>query len=295
MEIAISKALQSISNPFLNAIMLFLTEFGDELFFIAVAVILYWCINKRYAFQFLTVYFAGQVCVEVLKLTLARPRPFTYDGIVSIGEKTHGFSFPSGHSNSIANISTQLSIKTKKPSVIISGIFLTLVVMFTRIYLGQHFLTDTLVGCAIGVVVAFLATFLFKFVKNNEEVIGYALAPVAIILTTVFAFTGIANKGMMIMLSVVSAFSIGYAVEKRFVKYDVKSDRWWKYVVKVIIGIAVIFAIKEGFKALIPLDFIADGYGKYLLEMLVKEFLRYFLLTFTATLAMPALFKACKL
>ncbi len=295
MEIAINQALQSFSNGFLDNLMLVLTEFGDDLIFIAIAVLLYWCINKRYAFQFLSVYFAGQACVEIIKMSVARPRPFNYDGVVSIGEKTHGFSFPSGHSHSIANISTQLSLKTKKWYVIVIGAFMTLTVMFTRIYLGQHFLTDTLVGMAIGVVAAIGVTYLFRFVGDKEEVIGYVLFPIAVILTLVFAFTGIANKGMMVMFGTVSAFSLGYALEKKFVKYDVKSNKWWKYLVKVIIGVAVVFAIKEGFKALIPLSSMAEGYGKYLVEMLIKEFLRYFLLTFTAAVGMPLLFKATKL
>lgn len=295
MEIAINQALQSVSNPFLNGLMLVLTELGDDILFIAVAVLLYWCINKRYAFQFLSVYFAGQACVELIKATVARPRPFNYDGVVSIGDKTHGYSFPSGHSHSISNISTQLSIKTKKWYIILVGAILTAIVMFTRIYLGQHFLTDTLVGCAIGVGVAFLVTYLFKFVGDKEEIIGYILFPIAIILALVFAFTGIANKGMMVMFGTVSAFAIGYALEKKFVNYNVKSDKWWKYIVKVVIGVAIVFAIKEGFKALIPLSLMSEGYGKYLVEMLVKEFARYFLLTFTAAFAMPALFKATKL
>ncbi|MBE5732279.1 MAG: phosphatase PAP2 family protein [Clostridiales bacterium] len=296
MELAFSQALQSIANPFLNGLMLFFTEFGDDLIFIAVAVLLYWCINKRYAFQFLTVYFAGQACVEIIKSTVARPRPFTHKGkVISIGEQTHGYSFPSGHSHSIANMATQLAIKTKKWYVIVPGVFLTVIVMFSRIYLGQHYLSDTLVGMTIGVGIAFLVTFLFKFVGDKEEIIGYILAPVAIILTLVFAFTGIANKGMMIMFGTVSAFAISYALEKKFVKYNVKSDKWWKYIVKVLIGVAVVFAIKEGFKAIIPLSSIENGYAKDLVEMLVKEFLRYFLLTFVAGVAMPALFKAIKL
>ena len=167
--------------------------------------------------------------------------------------------------------------------------------MFSRIYLGQHYLSDTLVGMAIGVAMAFLVTFLFKFVGDKEEIIGYVLAPIAIILAFVFAFANIGSKGLMVMFGTVSAFAISYALEKKYVKYNVKSDKWWKYIVKVVIGIAVIFAIKEGFKAIIPISTIENEYGKMLVEMLVKEFLRYFLLAFTAGVAMPALFKALKL
>ena len=295
MEIAINQALQSLSCPFLDSIMLVLTEAGDDLLFIAVAAILYWCIDKRYAFKFLTVYFAGQACVEVLKNSFARPRPFTHEGVISIGEETHGYSFPSGHSHSIANISTQLSIKTKKWYVILTGAVLTAIVMFSRIYLGQHYLTDTLVGCAIGVAVAFGVSYLFNFIADKEEVIAYVLFPLALVLALVFGFTGIANKGMMVMFGTVSAFAIGYVMEKKFVSYNVKSDKWWKYLLKVVIGVALVLAVKEGVKALIPLSSMAEGYGKYIVEMLVKEFLRYFLLTFTAAFAMPALFKVCKL
>ena len=295
MEIAINQALQSIANPFLNGLMLALTELGDDILFIAVAVLLYWCIDKRYAFKFLTVYFVGQACVEVIKTTVARPRPFTQEGVISIGEQTHGFSFPSGHSHSISNISTQLSIKTKKWYVILTGALLTAIVMFSRVYLGQHYLTDTLVGCAIGVAVAFGGSYLFKFVADKEEIVAYVMFPLAVILALVFGFTGIANKGLMVMLGTVSAFALGYVLEKKFVAYNVKSNKWWKYIVKVAIGVAIVFAIKEGFKALIPLSAMEEGYGKYLVEMLLKEYLRYFLLTFAAAFAMPALFKVCKL
>lgn len=294
MEIAINQALQSLSTPFLDNLMLILTEMGDDLLFIAVGAILYWCIDKRYAFQFLTVYFAGQACVEGLKNLVARPRPFTQDGVISIGDETHGFSFPSGHSHSIANMSTQLSIKTKKWYVILAGAILTLTVMFTRIYLGQHYLTDTLVGMAIGVGIAFLVSYLFSFVKNEEK-IAYVMFPLAVVLALVFGFTGLANKGMMVMFGTVSAFSLGYVLEKKYVGYNVNSGKWWKYALKLIIGIALVLAVKEGVKALIPLSSMAEGYGKYLVEMLVKEFLRYFLLAFTAAFAMPALFKKLKI
>ena len=285
MEIVINQALQSIANPILNSIMLVLTELGDDLLFIAVGAILYWCIDKRYAFKFLTVYFAGQACVETLKNVVARPRPFTQKGVISIGEETHGFSFPSGHSHSIANMSTQLSIKTKKWYVILIGAVLTATVMFTRLYLGQHYLTDTLVGCAIGVGIAFGISYLFDFIGQKEEKIAYVMFPIAVICALVFGFTGIANKGMMIMFGTVSAFSLGYVLEKKYVGYNVKSDKWWKYAIKVIIGVALVLAVKEGVKALIPLSSITNEYWYKVVEMLVKEFFRYFLLTFTAAFA----------
>lgn len=283
MEIAINQALQTLSNPFLDGLMQVFTEVGGKLIFLLVAIILYLCIDKKYAYQFVNVFFIGHTCVELTKLCIARPRPYTYDGVLSIGEETLGYSFPSGHTNSISNLSTQLSLKTKNKWVIIIGAILTLVVMFTRVYLGQHFLTDVLVGLLYGVGFAFLFTKLWSFLKDKEESLSYVTVPICLIIAILGCVFGFANKDFLVILGAYSAFSLGYVLEKHFVKYEVKSDKKYKYVIRTVITLVIVLTIKEGMKLLpITNDFI-------------MEFVRYFLIGIVAVFLMPALFKKIKI
>ena len=39
--------LESIRNPFLDALMQFFTYFGEELLFIVLALAVFWCVDKR--------------------------------------------------------------------------------------------------------------------------------------------------------------------------------------------------------------------------------------------------------
>ena len=98
--------LQTLSNPVLDYIMLGLTQLGSEILFLVAAVILYWCVDKKFAFRFMNVYILGVSLNEGLKAIIRRPRPFVAhpDEIRSIGDPTHGYSMPSGHSQSIANV-----------------------------------------------------------------------------------------------------------------------------------------------------------------------------------------------
>lgn len=283
MEIVINEALQKLSSPFLDGVMQVLTEVGGKLIFLLVAIILYLCIDKKYAYQFVNVFFIGHMSVEVTKLCVSRPRPYTYDSVISIGEETSGYSFPSGHTHSIANLSTQLSIKTKNKWVIIVGAVLTLLVMFTRVYLGQHFLSDVLVGLLYGVVIAFAFTKLWALLKDKEEYISFVAVPLCIIVAVVTYLLGVANKDFLVILGAYSAFSLGYLLEKRFICYEVKSDKKYKYVLRTIITLVIVLAIKEGMK-LLPIT-----------DLFITEFVRYFIIGFTAVFLMPALFKKIKI
>lgn len=284
--------LQSGSVKFLDYLMLILTQLGDELVFLLVGIVIYWCIDKRYAFKLVNVFLCCSVVINGIKAAVKRPRPFNkYEGSVrSIGSKTGGYSFPSGHSASITNLSTQAYLKLRKTDcankVLIGSIVVSFIVMFSRLYLGQHYLTDVLTGAAIGIGSAVLFSYLFEFLGDSEHKMVYVVFPlcviVAIIILAVGTFDG--AEDVIKVAGGYAAFTLGYYIEKRFVCYDVKSGKAWKYIVKVAVGAAVAFAIKEGLKAVFPAD-----------NLFLIGFLRYFLLAAWATLGAPALFKAVKI
>ena len=119
-ELGIIKAIQSLRTPFFDGFMKIVTVLGDEMLFTVVVAVVFWCFNKRFGYKLINVYLIGCSIIEGMKVLVGRARPYTYDGVTSVGEKTGGYSFPSGHSHSIANLSTQISQKVKKTSVTIS-------------------------------------------------------------------------------------------------------------------------------------------------------------------------------
>ena len=66
---------ESIRNPVLDTLMLILTEFGNEVLFIAVGMIMFWCIDKKQGYFVLLTGFFGVYVNQFLKITCRIPAP----------------------------------------------------------------------------------------------------------------------------------------------------------------------------------------------------------------------------
>lgn len=284
-EVSIIQHIQNIRSTFLDGLFLIVTNLGAEIFFIVVAVVFFWCVDKRYGYKMMNVFILGAACMEGLKNIVKRPRPFTHDGIESVGEKTSGDSFPSGHSHAISNLSTQVYMKYRRREVLITGIIVSLIVAFSRLYLGQHFLTDVLAGLALGVCFATLFSMLFELLGDREEYVVLGVFPICIIVELVLVFTGAAAStgSVQDVLGAYAAITLGYFIEKRYVKCDVRAV-WYVQLIKVVAGLAIALGIKEGFKLFLPQS-----------VPILYNFLRYFITAFAAVVGIPALFKLTKL
>lgn len=292
-EADIIEALQEMSCGFTDLVNQGLSQFGTELAFLAVAVVLYWCIDKRYAYRFFNVYILGVAMTNFLKLGFKRTRPFNAypDKVHSIGDGETTYSFPSGHTESIASISALLTIEygKKHRSVPTVCAAITVLVMFSRMYLGQHYLSDVFCGLTAGVFFAIAFNALLSLFGDKEEWFLIPNILLSLVCVSVLAGIGAINgpSGADILKGVGAfvAFGIGYFVEKRYVKYDVTANRkWWTVALRLVIGLGVAIGIQQGFKSFLPKE-IAMLYC----------FLRYFLMAAWAALAAPALYKKLKI
>ena len=58
--------LESIRNPILDAIMSVVTMVGEETIFLAIALLIFWCLDKKRGYIFLLIGFVGITINQIL-------------------------------------------------------------------------------------------------------------------------------------------------------------------------------------------------------------------------------------
>jgi len=294
-EIKFIKNLQAAGNKFTDTLMHIVTQAGDEMFFMLIAVVLYWCISKKAGYKFLNVFAVGQIFVGGIKALVKRPRPYTLDGIEAIKAKTEGYSYPSGHSHNIVNITYQLSqyVKREKKNKLFRyfvgvGAVLSALVLFSRVYLGQHYPTDVISGALLGVLSAVLAGMAFDALKDREDLIFVVVFPLSVLLAFVVIIFGIDSAaGTVKVCGMYGSATLCYYLEKKFVRYEIPKFNFGKALRKIVLGLAVLLLVKEGLKPLFA-SFLTEGSVGF---MILHEYFRYFLLSACAILACPYIYK----
>ena len=140
----------------LDTIMRGLTSLGTLSVIVCVAAaVLVWCWRKRD-----TAAFSGLVGIIVLDETLKpllknifdRPRPTLFEKIPALDT----YSFPSGHAMAAVAMYGMIAVviarlaPSLKPWAYWGAAFLALLIGYSRVYLGAHWLTDVLAGYAAG-------------------------------------------------------------------------------------------------------------------------------------------------
>ncbi|MBI2045862.1 MAG: phosphatase PAP2 family protein [Parcubacteria group bacterium] len=121
-------------------------------FLVAVSIAL-WFFHKRvFIFPFLTSVAGAEVFTYLLKNIIARPRPEMAEVI------ENSFSFPSGHATIAVALYGFLAYilfrmcRTRKEKIVVSvaAVFIVLLIGFSRLYLGVHYVSDVIAGYLVG-------------------------------------------------------------------------------------------------------------------------------------------------
>ncbi|MDQ1251198.1 MAG: hypothetical protein QG646_267 [Euryarchaeota archaeon] len=191
--------LQSHGTPWFTFLMVLITTLGSYAFLVAITVIITFGIDFKRGFLLFQLLIWTSLATEMLKLLVAFPRPDFVDnrvlnleygvkntshfqgnghrGIFELPDKqvlkafriqegltVSSFGFPSGH----VSVTTALwggsaaIIDSKKVRLFTP--FIILIVAFSRIYLGRHFIGDVLGGAILGLIILFLFT---RFLKSS--------------------------------------------------------------------------------------------------------------------------------
>lgn len=177
---------QNLGNTFFNYIMLFFTflgEWGAVIIATCLGFIIYYAVKEKklnlyfsiglLVFGLVWIFLDGGPNPISIKNIVRRVRPYhVIDGFEKMMTSMHyklpsRYSFPSGHSYTAFFLATLLTLKYRKLGFVLYPI--ACLIVLSRIWLGAHYFTDTLVGSFIGALSAVGNYFLVKFIYKKLE------------------------------------------------------------------------------------------------------------------------------
>lgn len=291
--------LEDLRTPVGDLFFSLLTHLGEETLFIVFGLLFFWCINKMEGYYLLTVGLSGTVLNQFTKLLFRVPRPWVKDPEFTIVESARaeatGYSFPSGHTQSAVGIFAAVARWNRKTVVRVICIVLCVLVPLSRMYLGVHTLADVGVGALTALILVFgLYPVIQRAVKDPKAM--HILLGAMVLLSLVFlAFVNLysfpadvdadnlahGTKNAFTMLGCILGIWLTYVIEGRYIRFETKAV-WWAQIIKLVVGFALLLAIKSGLKA--PLSALMNG-------SYFADGLRYFLMTAFAGCIWPLTFR----
>ena len=287
--------LEKIRLPGLNELMLALTHLGEETTFLVLALIVFWCVDKKKGYLVMSVGFLGIMANQFMKLAFRVPRPWVLDPNFTILEQAReaaaGYSFPSGHTTVAVVAFISVGVTARRKVTAFVCVLLASLVGISRMYLGVHTPADVLAGALTSLILILLLQRV-PWSDLGMEILVAGMALLALGLLAFVSFfpfpadvdaqnldSGIKNAYTMI--GCMAGVLVVYHVEKKYVNFTTLAV-WWAQILKVILGLILVLAVKEGLR--IPLEMLIGA------EYPARA-LRYFLVVVTAGFLWPMSFR----
>ncbi len=291
--------LESLRNPVCDFLFSVITLLGEETVFMAVGMIIFWCIDKYQGYYLLTTGFLGTLINQFLKILCKIPRPWVKDPSFTIVESAReaatGYSFPSGHTQSSVGLFGGVARWNKDKTVRILAISACVLVPLSRMYLGVHTPLDVGVSILVALVLIFGAYPLFKKAQDCPRIMYMMLGTLTAISLAYLLFVELnrfpsdidphnlesARKNGYTLFGCMLGLIATYTVDVRYTKFETKA-LWWVQIIKVAGGIALVLLVKEVGR--FPIDAIFGGH-------LAGRAVRYFLMVLVGGVLWPMTFK----
>lgn len=295
------RLLESVRVPALDAFFSAVTYLGDELAFMALALLLFWCVDKRTGYYVFVVGLFGTLANQFLKILCRVPRPWVLDPGFTIVESARaaatGYSFPSGHTQNAVGTFGAIGLSAKRRWVNIACLALVLLVPFSRMYLGVHTPLD--VGAAFLMAAILLAAF-YPIFRSEEKTKGAMavssrgghcachrirllcqrhprrLCPRARRMRAILAHA-VKNAGTL--LGAIAGLLTVFLVDRKTLRFETHAPLLGQ-ILKFVLGLALVAGIKAALK---PLFYAVLPSG-------LADCLRYYLVVLLAGVVWPRTF-----
>lgn len=275
MELNLLLAIQSVANPFLDALFIGLTIFGEPLAAVAVLTIVYWLCDKETG-EYMAFSLLASLGVNGLVKNLCNfPRPIGQPGVRSLRVETAtGASFPSGHTQTAATLYGSAALRSRRVWAGTLAVVLVVLVGFSRLYLGVHWPKDVLMGLALGAGVAVGGYILFSNLnEQGREVLFLITAVVFLPLVLLWG-----DHDFVMSYGLLAGFAVAVPLEHRFVRFSTENLTKRRKLLRELLGLALLGAVKVGLGFVFPGELLFVG-------------IEYGLVGFTAFFLCPLVFK----
>ncbi len=290
--------LEKIRNPFFDWLFSLITHIGEETVFLVLALVFFWCVGKREGYFMLIVGLVGTVVNQAAKLIFKIPRPWVRDPSFTIVESARaeatGYSFPSGHTQNVAGTLGAVARYSKRAPVRIISVVIIVLVAFSRMYLGVHTPLDVCVSLAVAAALVF---FLYPLFSTEERfrkfmpcvmLVSMLLSTGLVLYVFLMPSEGVdphnlasGMKNASTLFGCTMAMIPVYLIDQSYIKFETEA-RWYAQLLKLLIGLLGVLAIKSGLSAPLVLLFKNEY---------IARAVRYFLVVMFAGTLWPLSFK----
>lgn len=147
------------ANPTLDVVFRIITDLGSHSLYFLVCAPLFWVVDRRRASAVFLLVLISALLNTWVKLGFATPRPDpNLARVLDLRPFQSGNpSFPSGHTQGALVFWACVALWVRRPWVTVVAVLMTILVSFSRVYLGAHFPIDIVGGLVIGTVVLLTA------------------------------------------------------------------------------------------------------------------------------------------
>ncbi len=164
------------SYPQLAPLMTIVSQLGTINFYLAILPLIYWTIHKTRGRRLLYMLTIVNLLVAIGKHALRQPRPYWLDNTLALSEEAT-YGVPSGHAAAAGVFYMLLAGYIGNRWGWAAAIFATLLMGFSRIYLGVHFIHDVALGYLLAFIllVLYLAYYRYGKLRFERRILGQRL------------------------------------------------------------------------------------------------------------------------
>jgi membrane-associated phospholipid phosphatase len=249
--------VQSLSNPWLDAIAKFLSFLGQAEFYLLLLPFVYWCLDRQIGIGLGYLSLFSFWANKLVKYIFRIPRPADPRLRVPLPETSP--SFPSGHSqNAIANWG-YLAVRFRNRIFWVVAIILMLGIGLSRIVLGVHFPQDVIGGWLIGLVLLLIFAWaeprVRRWIGGQRALVQLVLAvavPVLLIFLHPADDAGLyPAEAAITPMSALAGLGIGVIMERAWVRFRVQGV-WWRRGLRFLLGLVVVAILYVGPSLILP-------------------------------------------
>lgn len=284
--LALQNLRQSMPSP-IELAAVAISYIGEGPILVALALVVYWCIDKRMGQFGMVAMASGNFVNQLIKNIACVYRPWIRDARIIPAEAAiegaGGYSFPSGHCTGTASVLGSFAwlLRKKHRAIAVLCIVVIVIVAFTRNFLGVHTPQDVLVGLLLAVVSIAATQAFFNWIDRYDAMEpGHKKDLLVVIVVFVLCAASIAfvvlkpypmdyvdgqllvdpvkmQKGSFEAAGLFAGLALAWYLERRFVAFttdETVSKR--TRVIRGIVGVGVVgityFVTDKVFKALMP-------------------------------------------